>query len=49
MEKFYIFIIGICLGFFICVILTNDYHKRIAKRGFFSINDKLYEVKIKVE
>lgn len=47
MEKLYIFIIGICLGFFICVCLTNNYHEKIAKRGFFSVNDKLYEVNLK--
>lgn len=47
MEELYIFIIGFCFGLFICVLMMNSYHKRIAKRGYMITDDKLYEVKIK--
>lgn len=40
-------IIGFCVGFTVCVIMLNSYHKRIADRGYMSVNDKIYEVKLK--
>lgn len=41
------YIIGFCVGFVICMAMINSYHKRIAERGYMSIEDKLYEVKLK--
>ena len=49
MEKMYIFIIGICLGFFVCILMMGAYQKRIVDRGYISVGDKLYDVKLKVK
>lgn len=45
MESFYIFIIGIAIGFILCVLAINNHHKEVAKRGYISIENKLYKVK----
>lgn len=39
--------IGFTIGFIICIIMVNSWHKRVAKRGYISIDDKMYEVKLK--
>lgn len=41
------YFIGFAIGFVICIIMVNSWHKRVAKRGYLSIDDKVYEVKVK--
>lgn len=40
-------LIGFFIGFGLCIFLMSCYHSRIAKRGYMSIHDKLYDVKIR--
>lgn len=40
-------IAGFCIGFIVCLIMVNNYHKRVVDRGYLSVDDKMYEVKLK--